>query len=108
MIRTLVSKSKDSKIGGTANHIIATREKEVDIFKQNFKSPYEKNLIQHFGMMEHINDYVFSNLGISDAAINHPLIITEPVGNPDYNRNHQLEQFFECYGVKSVFLGWLG
>ena len=42
--------------------LIATKYKDIYIFKGNFRSPYEKNIIQHFGLFESINDYIFSEL----------------------------------------------
>ncbi len=59
--RTLVSKTKDAKTAQTAA-VIATRYKDVDIFKGNFRSPFEKNIVNHFGLLENINDFVFTEL----------------------------------------------
>lgn len=31
--------------------------------KSNFRSPFERNVIQHAGLLEHVNDYIFSEIG---------------------------------------------
>jgi len=37
-------------------------------------------------LFENINDYVFSELGITENTVNHPLMLTECLSNPDYCR----------------------
>ena len=81
------------------------RQREVDLYKGNYISPYERNLLVHFGMLESIHDYVFSNLEVTDNSVNYPLMISECLGNADISRNSLLEQLFECYNVPSVFIG---
>ena len=38
--------------------------KEVDFLKYNYRSPFERNIIQHSGLLENINDYIFNELGL--------------------------------------------
>ena len=44
VFRSLISKTKDTKTNSSSS-IIATKHKEVDLFKGNFRSPYERNII---------------------------------------------------------------
>jgi len=46
-------------------------------------------------------------LGIENAsfAIEHPLVITESICNPNYSRRVMNELLFECYGFESVCWG---
>lgn len=49
------------------------------------RSPFEKNCVTNLDLMENVLDYSFSKLGIENQ-VNHPVLITEPVCNPNYCR----------------------
>lgn len=104
VFRSLVSKTKDTKSNQSCA-LIATAQKEVDLFKANYRSPFERNIIQHYGLLENINDYIFEQLQAGQEGTYHPVIITECFANPEYCRLNLLEQFFECYSVPRLFLG---
>ena len=36
--------------------------------------------------MENLNDFIFSEIGVIEEKVDHPLIISEPFANPDYSR----------------------
>jgi len=76
-----------------------------NLTRNNYKTPFERNVIQHFGLLENLNDYAFSELGVNDSRVNHPLIVTECFASPDYCRSRLFEQLFECYQTPSVVLG---
>lgn len=100
VFRSYINKFKDTL---TQSNQIATWD--TDIFK-NYRSPFEKNLIQHSGALENVNDFLFSRLdnGRRDRII-HPVIVTECFASTDLARNILLEQLFECYQVPRVMLG---
>lgn len=51
-------------------------------------------------------DYVFSHMGISnDNNVNYPVMMTEPICNPNYSRSMVSELMFECYGVPALSYG---
>ena len=50
-------------------------------------------------------DHVFSHLNIDSRGagrVNHPIVMTEALCNPNYCREGVNELMFECYGVPSV------
>ncbi|CAD8148169.1 unnamed protein product [Paramecium octaurelia] len=100
VIRSYINKFKDSN---TQSNQIA--QWDTDVFK-NYRSPFEKNLIQHSGALEQLNDFVFERLQAGrHGRVNHPMILTECFATTDLARMIVLEQMFECYQVPSVMLG---
>lgn len=65
--------------------------------KLNYHVPYERNVMLHWSIMENINDYIFTELGVSGSKVDHPCMITECFANPEYTRASLVEQLFECY-----------
>eukprot|EP00471_Norrisiella_sphaerica_P008781 CAMPEP_0184494752 /NCGR_PEP_ID=MMETSP0113_2-20130426/29509_1 /TAXON_ID=91329 /ORGANISM="Norrisiella sphaerica, Strain BC52" /LENGTH=595 /DNA_ID=CAMNT_0026880633 /DNA_START=432 /DNA_END=2216 /DNA_ORIENTATION=+ len=56
--------------------------------------------------MEHVLDHVFNGLGLDGSdKIDHPVIITEAVCNPNYSRAKMSKLLLECYGVPAVCYG---
>ena len=54
---------------------------------QQLRTQFDRNVVTHFYLQEQIFDYIFTHLGINTAgAVNHPIVITEPVVNPNYCR----------------------
>ena len=77
---------------------------EVDINKGNFKTPFSagKSILIHSKTVEHIFDYIFQNLNIDEAQIDHPLLVTECLFNPKFSREMLAELLFECYNVRHL------
>lgn len=51
------------------------------------KTPFDANVVSNFDQMETLLDYCFIKLGIEGGGgLGHPLVLTEPVCNPVYNR----------------------
>ena len=48
----------------------------------NYRSPFENNIIIHFGLLESINDYIFNELNITRDRVDHPVILSECFANP--------------------------
>ena len=48
-------------------------------------------------------DYTFGHLGLSnESSIEYPVIMTEPMCNPNYCRSNLSELLFECYRASAV------
>mgnify|MGYP001055338876 CR=1 FL=1 len=101
--RNIVARQKTSK--DQQEVLVGSEIPEADLYKLNTRSPFERNVLQHFHTLEHIFDYLFWGLGISDSSVSNPVMITETVCSPNYCRELMLELLFECYGVPSVNLG---
>ncbi|KAH0606002.1 uncharacterized protein H6S33_004459 [Morchella sextelata] len=72
------------------------------------KTPFDANVVSNFDQMETLLDYCFIKLGIEGGAsggIGHPLVMTEAVCNPGYNRRMMTELVFECYNAPSLVYG---
>jgi len=104
VFRSVISKNKDLKnVDGSI--IVGNKLKDFEYNKNNYKTPFERNVIQHFGLLENLNDYTFAELGVNDSRVNHPVLVTECFASPDYCRSRLFEQLFECYQTPSVVLG---
>lgn len=70
------------------------------------RTQFDRNVITHFHIQEQIFDYIFQHLGIdTENCVNHPIVITEAIVNPNYCRQLMSELLFECYNVPSLFYG---
>jgi len=70
------------------------------------KSPFHVNVLYNIESMEYILDHIFDGLGLSGCqGIDHPIILTEAICNPNACRSKLSKLLFECYGVPSVFYG---
>ena len=54
---------------------------------------------------EYMLDYTFQKLGIDTDRVEHPLLLTETLCNPEYSRSQLNELLFEAYNVQSVNYG---
>ncbi|KAG0317555.1 Nuclear actin-protein involved in chromatin remodeling [Dissophora globulifera] len=73
--------------------------------RSNTRTAFDGAVMCNPEIMETVLDYIFIKLGIDTETINHPLIMTEPVCVPQYNRNLMTELLFESYQVPSVTYG---
>ncbi|KAG0041402.1 Nuclear actin-protein involved in chromatin remodeling [Gryganskiella cystojenkinii] len=73
--------------------------------RSSAKTPFDGGVMCNPEIMESVLDYIFVKLGISTDRIDHPLVMTEPVCVPQYNRNLMSELLFESYQVPSVTYG---
>lgn len=61
IFRPQITKNRDLAKGDIeVKASINTSFEQVEFFKNNYKSPYERNIILHFSLLEHCNDYIFS------------------------------------------------
>ena len=70
------------------------------------KSCFDKNVIYQKPICENTFDYIFSHIGLAnDNSINYPVMLTEPLCNPNHSRALTSELMFECYGVPALCYG---
>ncbi|GIZ37329.1 hypothetical protein CKM354_000077900 [Cercospora kikuchii] len=74
------------------------------------KNIYEpgSNIINNWDVQEGVLDYIFLKLGLGEAnksVIDRPIVMTEPLANPQYTRKVMSEILFELYGAPSVAYG---
>jgi actin-related protein 5 len=80
---------------------------DYDVYRGDTrKSMFDKNVVFQRPILEASMDYVISHIGLmNESTIDYPVMITEPLCNPNYSRNMVSELMFECYGVKSLAYG---
>lgn len=100
--RSLVAKPK---MQYQTSFVVGNKIFDYEQGKIHKKSPFEKNIIAHFGTQEHIFDHIFSHLEIQSENVNHPIVFTEPFCNLTYSRKNITEMLFELYGVPSLTYG---
>ncbi|CAG9311222.1 unnamed protein product [Blepharisma stoltei] len=101
--RNIVSRQKTSK--EVQEVLVGSEIPEADLYKLSIRSPFERDILQHFHTQEHVFDYLFWALGINEDRVNHPIVVTETVCSPNYSRQILLEMLFEGYQVPKVNLG---
>lgn len=69
------------------------------------KSPFDGQIPINFDILESLFDSIFCKLGIDTTAVEHPIVLTEPIASPNYSRRLTSELMFECYGVPSLTYG---
>ncbi|GBC10521.1 hypothetical protein RclHR1_00970022 [Rhizophagus clarus] len=101
---SMVSKYRDRKINQSV--LLVGNDIYTDATaKSNAKSAFDGNVVYNFETMEYILDYIFFKLGINTDKVYHPVLVTEPVCNPNHSRRLMSELLFEGYGVPSVCYG---
>jgi len=103
--RNVLAKSKSGKESGKSYYLVGNELNDITLGKVNIKSPFEKNIVSHPGLMEHVLDYAFAQLGSSNEKIDHPIFMTEPLCNTLSAREKISELLFECYQVPSLSYG---
>ena len=86
MARTRKEKGKESEL------LVANDIANIEAFRFNLKTPFDKNVVTQFESMETLLDYGFAHLGINDSGANsvtHPVIMTETMGNPNICRGSE-------------------
>ncbi|CDW79283.1 actin-related protein 5 [Stylonychia lemnae] len=95
--KTSVNKQIDSM------HLVGDEINEFDAGKIHKRSMFDKNVVYHVQSLEHMLDYTFGHLGLSqESSIEYPLLLTEPMCNPNYCRSNISELLFECYRISAV------
>ncbi|XP_063421405.1 actin-related protein 5-like isoform X1 [Mytilus trossulus] len=91
-------KETDTQVGNEIN--------TTEVAKWLIRSPFDRNVVTLYDVQEQIFDYIFTHLGLNtDGYIDHPVVLTEPVCNPNYCRQQMSELLFECYNIPQVTYG---
>ncbi|XP_041369195.1 actin-related protein 5-like [Gigantopelta aegis] len=78
----------------------------IEIVRWVLRTQFDRNVITLLDVQEQVFDYIFTHLGInSDGCVDHPVVLTEPVCNPNYCRQQMTEMLFECYHIPQVVYG---
>ncbi|XP_016977986.1 actin-related protein 5 [Drosophila rhopaloa] len=78
----------------------------IEAVRAHLKSPFERNVITNWNHQEQIFDYIFTKMGFEgQERVDHPIVLTEALANPNFCRQQMSELLFECYGIKAVSYG---
>ncbi|KAJ8300360.1 hypothetical protein KUTeg_021879 [Tegillarca granosa] len=78
----------------------------IELVRWTLRTQFDRNLVTLYDVQEQIYDYIFAHLGINtEGKVDHPIVLTEPVCNPNYCRQQMSELLFECYHVPQVAYG---
>ncbi|KAL5012354.1 hypothetical protein ScPMuIL_010905 [Solemya velum] len=70
------------------------------------RTQFDRNIVTQYDVQECVLDYIFGHLGCdTEGFVDHPVVMTEPVCNPNYCRQQMSELLFECYHVPRVAYG---
>ena len=98
LAKTRKEKGKDSELQ-VGNDIA-----NIEAVRFNLKTPFDRNVVTQFETQETLLDYGFAHLGLSDH-VNFPVVMTEPLANPNACRAAMSELLFEGYSVPKVAYG---
>ncbi|XP_048245169.1 actin-related protein 5-like isoform X1 [Haliotis rufescens] len=91
-------KESDLQIGNDISNI--------EVVRWILRTQFDRNVVTLYDVQEQIFDYIFTHLGINtEGKVDHPIVLTEPVCNPNYCRQQMSELMFECYHVPQVAYG---
>ena len=75
----------------------------IEAVRFNLKTPFDRNVVTQFETQETLLDYGFAHLGLSDH-VDFPVVMTEPLANPNACRAAMSELLFE--GDVKKILSW--
>ncbi|XP_055933658.1 actin-related protein 5-like [Argiope bruennichi] len=103
VFRNIAAKHRGKKESETQ---VGNDIKNIETVRWLLKTQFDKNVVTQFDVQETILDYIFSHLGIhTSGCVNHPIVMSEAVCNPNYSRQLMSELLFECYNVPQVSYG---
>jgi len=86
-----------------AMHIVGDELNEFEGGKIHKRNMFDRDVVYHIQSLEHTLDFLFSHLGLAnESSVDYPLLLTEPLCNPNYTRANISELLFECYRVPAV------
>ncbi|WFD30559.1 Nuclear actin-protein involved in chromatin remodeling [Malassezia sp. CBS 17886] len=100
----IVSRFRDRKRAG--NMLLCGNDCYVDSqSRAAIRSAFDADVLCGFDVMESMLDYTFSKLRIDTDRVDHPILLTETLCNPEYSRAQLNELLFEAYQAPSVNYG---
>lgn len=104
--KNLVAKQRGKRNQNEVDTLIGNDITNVEVVKWVLRSQFDRNIVTLFDIQEQVFDYIFSHLGVNtEGCVNHPIVLTEALCNPNYNRQLMSELLFECYHVPQVCYG---
>ncbi|EGD83663.1 hypothetical protein PTSG_04268 [Salpingoeca rosetta] len=73
--------------------------------KATGKASMDGGLVVQWDLEESVLDHAFQCLGINTETVDHPIVMTEALCNPNVSRAHMSELLFEAYGCPRVAYG---
>lgn len=83
-----------------ASILVGNEVKDTEWSRFTLRPMFDAGLVTSFHAQEDVLDYVFDNLQITTATVEHPILMTEPLCNPNYCR--QREYFIHLIGYINV------
>ncbi|KAK3728451.1 hypothetical protein RRG08_017251 [Elysia crispata] len=106
IFKNLVAKQRGKRNQNEVETLIGNDITNVEVVKWVLRSQFDRNIVTLFDIQEQVFDYIFSHLGVNtEGSVNHPIVLTEALCNPNYNRQLMSELLFECYHVPQVSYG---
>lgn len=90
---------------GKSGYLVGNDMNTDDYFKYNVKTAFERDICEYTDVMEVIFRDIFKKLGLTGERIDHPILITECVGNPIENRKRIITLLFDTFKVPAVCFG---
>jgi len=88
--RSLIGRERGTKDSYGRPIMYVGNDIQADVFpKVNLRSAFEENIVTQFDYQERVFDYIFQHLAIDGDAVDHPLLFTEPIANPNYCRSSE-------------------
>ncbi|KAL9988638.1 hypothetical protein ACROYT_G003104 [Oculina patagonica] len=106
--RNLVAKARGKKEGDSSGtgYSVGNDIGNLEMVRWALRTQFDRDVVTHYECQEQVFDHIFSHLGINTpGSVNHPIVLTEPVCNPNYCRQSMSELLFECYNVPSIAYG---
>jgi len=106
--KNIIAKTRKEK-GKEAELQVASDIVNLEAVRFNLKTPFDRNVATQFETQETLLDYGFVHLGLNDigdgGSVDHPIVMTEPLANPNACRASMNELLFEAYSVPKVAYG---
>ncbi|CAG5136503.1 unnamed protein product [Candidula unifasciata] len=106
IFKNITAKQRLKKNQNEIETLIGNDITNIEVVKWILRSQFDRNIVTLFDVQEQVFDYLFSHLGITtEGSVDHPVVLTEAVCNPNYTRQLMTELLFECYHVPQVAYG---
>ncbi|XP_014776303.1 actin-related protein 5 [Octopus bimaculoides] len=78
----------------------------LEVVRWILRTQFDRNVVTQYDVQEQVFDYIFNHLGIdTESCVDHPIVMSEALCNPNYCRQQMSELLFECYHVPKVAYG---
>lgn len=73
-------------------YLMAGTEAYIDASsRSSVRTAFEGDVVCNFDQMEHMLDYVFVKMGVKGSSVEHDIVMTEGLCNPQYSRKGELD-----------------